>query len=114
MSKQTFVIVGGGLAGAKAAETLRAEGFGGRLLFNRSDVARGLRSFLGRASVGVFADYTADQGTPEASTLHYGIAREGEALAAHVWVTWRGTDVVGGAEAAAFREVACFAPARDR
>jgi cation diffusion facilitator CzcD-associated flavoprotein CzcO len=28
----TFVIVGAGLAGAKAAETLRAEGFGGRLL----------------------------------------------------------------------------------
>ncbi|GHD92432.1 NAD(P)/FAD-dependent oxidoreductase [Streptomyces naganishii] len=29
---QTFVIVGGGLAGAKAAETLRAEGFSGRVL----------------------------------------------------------------------------------
>ncbi|MGY0067143.1 NAD(P)/FAD-dependent oxidoreductase [Streptomyces sp. QTS137] len=29
---QTFVIVGGGLAGAKAAETLRAEGFTGRVL----------------------------------------------------------------------------------
>jgi len=29
---RTFVIVGGGLAGAKAAETLRAEGFGGRVL----------------------------------------------------------------------------------
>ena len=31
---QTFVIVGAGLAGAKAAETLRAEGFGGRLLLS--------------------------------------------------------------------------------
>jgi 3-phenylpropionate/trans-cinnamate dioxygenase ferredoxin reductase subunit len=31
-SKQTFVIVGASLAGAKAAETLRAEGFGGRLV----------------------------------------------------------------------------------
>ncbi|WP_166354448.1 NAD(P)/FAD-dependent oxidoreductase [Phytoactinopolyspora limicola] len=29
---QTFVIVGGGLAGAKAAETLRAEGFDGRVV----------------------------------------------------------------------------------
>src|SRR3954453_1054758 len=29
---QTFVIVGGGMAGAKAAETLRAEGFDGRLV----------------------------------------------------------------------------------
>ncbi|MFG2605611.1 NAD(P)/FAD-dependent oxidoreductase [Streptomyces sp. NPDC048514] len=29
---QTFVIVGGGLAGAKAAETLRAEGFTGRVI----------------------------------------------------------------------------------
>jgi 3-phenylpropionate/trans-cinnamate dioxygenase ferredoxin reductase component len=30
--KRTFIIVGAGLAGAKAAETLRAEGFDGRLL----------------------------------------------------------------------------------
>lgn len=30
--RTTFVIVGGGLAGAKAAETLRAEGFDGRLV----------------------------------------------------------------------------------
>ncbi|MCS0638211.1 FAD-dependent oxidoreductase [Streptomyces sp. LP05-1] len=29
---QTFVIVGGGLAGARAAETLRAEGFSGRVI----------------------------------------------------------------------------------
>ncbi|MFF8383527.1 NAD(P)/FAD-dependent oxidoreductase [Streptomyces kanasensis] len=29
---ETFVIVGGGLAGAKAAETLRAEGFSGRVI----------------------------------------------------------------------------------
>ena len=29
---QTFVIVGGGLTGAKAAETLREEGFDGRLV----------------------------------------------------------------------------------
>ena len=31
-AEQTFVIVGGGLAGAKAAETLREEGFDGRVV----------------------------------------------------------------------------------
>ena len=31
MAQQTFLIVGGGLAGAKAAQTLREEGFGGRI-----------------------------------------------------------------------------------
>jgi 3-phenylpropionate/trans-cinnamate dioxygenase ferredoxin reductase subunit len=31
-SDRTFVIVGAGLAGAKAAETLRDEGFDGRLV----------------------------------------------------------------------------------
>lgn len=31
-ANQTFVIVGGGLAGAKAAETLRQEGFTGRVI----------------------------------------------------------------------------------
>jgi 3-phenylpropionate/trans-cinnamate dioxygenase ferredoxin reductase subunit len=32
VAERTFVIVGGGLAGAKAAETLRAEGFDGRVV----------------------------------------------------------------------------------
>src|SRR4051812_10230027 len=32
MSEETFVIVGAGLAGAKAAETLREEGFEGRVV----------------------------------------------------------------------------------
>ena len=32
MTNQTFLIVGGGLAGAKAAETLRSEGFEGRVV----------------------------------------------------------------------------------
>ena len=36
----TFVIVGAGLAGAKAAETLRAEGFDGRLLLLGDEAER--------------------------------------------------------------------------
>jgi 3-phenylpropionate/trans-cinnamate dioxygenase ferredoxin reductase subunit len=39
-SSQTFVIVGASLAGAKAAETLRAEGFDGRLLMIGSEAER--------------------------------------------------------------------------
>src|SRR5689334_13167921 len=37
MQRQTFVIVGGGLAGAKAAETLRSEGFDGRVVLVGSE-----------------------------------------------------------------------------
>jgi 3-phenylpropionate/trans-cinnamate dioxygenase ferredoxin reductase component len=37
---QTFVIVGGGLAGAKAAETLREEGFDGRLVLIGDEAER--------------------------------------------------------------------------
>ncbi len=36
----TFVIVGGGLAGAKAAETLRAEGFDGEVVLFGSEPER--------------------------------------------------------------------------
>lgn len=32
VTSETFVIVGGGLAGAKAAEALRSQGFDGRLV----------------------------------------------------------------------------------
>src|SRR5215212_7168584 len=39
-TEQTFLIVGGGLAGAKAAETLRAEGFDGRLVLVGAESAR--------------------------------------------------------------------------
>jgi 3-phenylpropionate/trans-cinnamate dioxygenase ferredoxin reductase component len=39
-SDQTFVIVGAGLAGAKAAETLRAEGFDGRLVLVGAETER--------------------------------------------------------------------------
>jgi 3-phenylpropionate/trans-cinnamate dioxygenase ferredoxin reductase component len=40
ISEQTFVIVGAGLAGAKAAETLRAEGFAGRLVLIGAEAER--------------------------------------------------------------------------
>ena len=36
----TFVIVGGGLAGAKAAETLRAEGFDGEVVLFGDEAER--------------------------------------------------------------------------
>ncbi|HEV3498438.1 MAG TPA: FAD/NAD(P)-binding oxidoreductase [Actinomycetes bacterium] len=39
-TKPTFVIVGAGLAGAKAAETLRADGFAGRLLLVGEETER--------------------------------------------------------------------------
>ena len=39
-SEQTFVIGGAGLAGAKAAETLRAEGFAGRLVLIGGEAER--------------------------------------------------------------------------
>jgi 3-phenylpropionate/trans-cinnamate dioxygenase ferredoxin reductase subunit len=35
--RKTFVIVGGGLAGAQAVETLRAEGFDGRIVLVASE-----------------------------------------------------------------------------
>ena len=40
LTTPTYVIVGAGLAGAKAAETLRAEGFGGRLLLLGEEAER--------------------------------------------------------------------------
>jgi 3-phenylpropionate/trans-cinnamate dioxygenase ferredoxin reductase subunit len=58
---QTFVIVGAGLAGAKAAETLRKEGFDGRILlvgsedaspYNRPPLSKGyLRGERARATI---------------------------------------------------------------
>lgn len=44
-----------------------------------------------------------------ASELHYGVAQDGErGLRAHVWVTYGGRDVIGGAEAAGFTRLATF------
>ncbi|MFC6881169.1 MULTISPECIES: NAD(P)/FAD-dependent oxidoreductase [Actinomadura] len=40
MPEETFVIVGASLAGAKAAETLREEGFGGRVLLVGDEIER--------------------------------------------------------------------------
>ena len=39
-AQQTFVIVGASLAGAKAAEALRAEGFGGRVVLIGEEAER--------------------------------------------------------------------------
>jgi 3-phenylpropionate/trans-cinnamate dioxygenase ferredoxin reductase subunit len=39
-SSPTFLMVGAGLAAAKAAETLRAEGFGGRVLLFGDEAER--------------------------------------------------------------------------
>src|SRR4029450_7165421 len=39
-TERTFVIAGGGLAGAKAAETLRGEGFDGRVVLIGSETER--------------------------------------------------------------------------
>src|SRR2546430_7218843 len=40
MADETFVIVGASLAGAKAAETLRAEGFAGRVVMIGAEAER--------------------------------------------------------------------------
>jgi 3-phenylpropionate/trans-cinnamate dioxygenase ferredoxin reductase subunit len=69
---KTFVIVGGGLAGAKAAETLRSEGFDGRLVligaeherpYERPPLSKDyLRGELGREQVYVHDEgYYADR-----------------------------------------------------
>jgi len=65
-SDTTFVIVGAGLAAAKAAETLRAEGFDGRLLlfgdeaerpYERPPLSKGyLRGETGRDSLYLHQD----------------------------------------------------------
>jgi 3-phenylpropionate/trans-cinnamate dioxygenase ferredoxin reductase component len=72
---QTFVIVGASLAGAKAAEALRVEGFGGRLLLVGSENERPyerpplskdyLRGDVGRETVyvhneGFYAEHAID------------------------------------------------------
>lgn len=73
VNDQTFVIVGASLAGAKAAETLRAEGFDGRLLligaeherpYERPPLSKDyLRAEVGREKIFVHdASFYADQG----------------------------------------------------
>jgi hypothetical protein len=42
------------------------------------------------------------------AVLHYGAQHEPAKLAAHVWVSVGGTIVIGGEEAADFREIATF------
>ena len=55
------------------AGTTEVGGYGGRLMYHPASSTRGPRSLLGRSSVGVFSEYTADQGSPAASSLHYGL-----------------------------------------
>lgn len=43
-------------------------------------------------------------------TLHYGVAKRGGQLVAHVWVTAGGRDVIGCENATEFNELARFSP----
>ncbi|NMO38196.1 FAD-dependent oxidoreductase [Streptomyces sp. GMY01] len=92
---QTFVIVGGGLAGAKAAETLRAEGFSGRVIlicderdhpYERPPLSKGYLlgkeerdtvfvhepAWYARNDVELHLGQTVDAVDREAKTVHYG------------------------------------------
>ncbi|MEV7125773.1 FAD-dependent oxidoreductase [Streptomyces sp. NPDC093260] len=92
---QTFVIVGGGLAGAKAAETLRAEGFSGRVIlicderdhpYERPPLSKGYLlgkeerdtvfvhepAWYARNDVELHLGQTVDAIDREAKTVHYG------------------------------------------
>lgn len=72
---QTFIIAGAGLAGAKAAETLRAEGFDGRLVligaepskpYDRPPLSKDyLRGDAGRDKLPVFGDDFYDEQSVE-------------------------------------------------
>ncbi|MFI2640016.1 NAD(P)/FAD-dependent oxidoreductase [Streptomyces sp. NPDC018610] len=92
---QTFVIVGGGLAGAKAAETLRAEGFTGRVIlicderdhpYERPPLSKGYLlgkeerdtvfvhepAWYARNDIELHLGQTVDAIDREAKTVHYG------------------------------------------
>jgi 3-phenylpropionate/trans-cinnamate dioxygenase ferredoxin reductase component len=92
---QTFVIVGGGLAGAKAAETLRAEGFTGRVIlicderdhpYERPPLSKGYLlgkeerdsvfvhepSWYARNDIELHLGQTVDTIDREAKTVHFG------------------------------------------
>jgi monoamine oxidase len=51
MSERTFIVVGASLAGAKAAEELRARGFDGRVMLIGSEPDRLHREQAGRRCV---------------------------------------------------------------
>src|SRR3954451_328149 len=93
-TSRTFVIVGGGLAGAKAAQTLREEGFDGRVvLLGEEDVAPYERPPLSkdylRGDAGREAIWAQEEGWYEAHDveLHTGTAVSTVALATSEVVT---------------------------
>jgi hypothetical protein len=56
------------------------DGFGLRLQFDRFDPERPGRTLFDRTRGGVFATYTAKQGTPNISTLHVGVQTDASVL----------------------------------
>ena len=56
-------------------------GYGGRFLYHPAASMSGPRTLLGRSSVGIFSEYTADQGSPAASSLHYGLEMDASLFA---------------------------------
>jgi 2-polyprenyl-6-methoxyphenol hydroxylase-like FAD-dependent oxidoreductase len=68
MTNQTFVIVGASLAGAKAAEALRAEGFDGRVVLLGAEPERPTSARRCRRSTSVATPSRSRTSTTSGST----------------------------------------------